>query len=236
MNKNRKITIIGCCIALALTMFLFIINSGMKLKYDMKARSIAESVRKIKADEFKKYGVKISRLKYGYTIYNADTDMYNVVYYAKWIEEEDPNWFFVRVELISSKLIFVDVDDSNDYAGEKEKTIKKIISSPSSSDGKKSKWIRVDRIKFHSVINTFLWTAFYLILIMLFLINKSSIKRLFDTIYKKILIKNGKSDKSLIENSNNNITKLEELSQMLNMGLITDEEFQSKKMDILEKM
>jgi len=236
MNKNRKITILGCCFAFVLIMFLFIINSGMKLKYDMRARSIAESVRKNKAVEFKTFGVKISRLKYGYTIYNADKDVYNVVYYAKWIEEEDPDWFFVRVELTGSKLIFVDVDDSNGYAGEKEKNIKKIISVPSSPDGKKSKWVRVDRIKFHSIISTFLWSALFLILIMLFLFNKSNIKRLFNTFYKKIINKDGESDKSLIENSNNNITKLEELSQMLKMGLITDEEFQSKKMDILEKM
>lgn len=233
MNKNKKITIIGCCFALIFIMLLLIINSGMKLKYDMRARSIAESFRKNKAEEFKELGVKIGRLKYGYTIYNADSDVYNVVYHARWIEEEEPEWFFVRVELSSSKLIFTGVDDFNDFAGEKEKTIKKIIISPSSTDGKESKWELVDRMKYQGVFNILLWSAFYLILIILFLINKSKIKSFYDTMHKKIIYKN---DKSVIINNNNNINKIEELSRMLDMGLITVEEFQSKKNDILEKM
>ena len=188
MNKKRKITIIGCCFALMLIILLFITNSGMKLKYDMKARSIAESFRKNKANEFKESGAKIGRLKYGYTIYNADSDVYNVVYYARWVDEEESDWFFVRVKLLGSKLIFSDVEDYNKFAGKKEKTIKKIIVSPSSPDGKESKWVLVDRMKYQGTINTLLWAAFYLILITLLLVNKRKMKDLYDIIRKKIIV------------------------------------------------
>lgn len=231
--KKKKITIIGCCFALMVIILLFITNSGMKLKYDMKARSIAESYKKNKADEFKEFGVKVGKLKYDYTTYNADLNVYNVVYYARWVEEEESEWLLVSVKLSGSKLIFSEVDDSNMFAGKKEKTIRNFIISPSSPDGKESKWVLVDRMKHQGTINTLLWLIFYFILMILLLVNKSKIKDLYDTMHKNIIVKN---DKSVIVKNNNNVKKLDELSSMLDSGLITVEEFQSKKMEILEKM
>lgn len=58
----RKNIIGSCVIGLVLVLILLATNAGMKLKYDTKARSTAELVKKNKEKEFAKFGVKISKL------------------------------------------------------------------------------------------------------------------------------------------------------------------------------
>lgn len=234
MKNKKKIIIVSCIIGLVSVMILLATNVGMKLKYDIKARNTAELVKKNKADEFANFGVKIGKLKYMYTMHDPSTNTYKVVYYAKWTDE-DPSWFFVQVYLNGSTLSIENSDDYSSYYGEEEKAIKNTIKYTSRLEEKDTIWNRVDRMKSQGAINLIFILAMLSIGAINLFLNKDKIRSLYDTLVKN---KSNKLRFNGVTKSKDtsNISKLEELSIMRDKGLISDQEFQAKKNQILDNI
>lgn len=230
MKNKKKIFIGSCVVGLVLVLILLVTNAGMKLKYDTKARSTAELVKKNKAEEFAKFGVKIGKLNYMYTMHDPSTNKYKVVYYAKWTDEE-PSWFFVQVYLNGSTNSIENSDDYNSFYGEKEKAIKNTIKYISQD----TIWNRADRMKSQGAINLILVLALLAIVTTNLFLNKDIISSLYDTLAKNKSNKFRFNDVTKNKDTSN-ISKLEELSKMLDKGLISEQEFQAKKNEILDNI
>jgi hypothetical protein len=234
MKNKKKIIIVSCVIGLVLVMILLATNVGMKLKYDTKARSTAELVKKNKADEFAKFGVKIGKLKYMYTIHDPSANTYDVVYYAKWTDEK-PCWFFVHVYLNGSTKSIENSEDYTSFYGEEEKAIKNTIKYTSISEYNDTIWNRADRMKSQSAINLIFILALLAIVTINLFLNKDIIRSLYDTLVKNKSNKLRFNDVTKSKDTSN-ISKLEELSIMRDKGLISDQEFQAKKNQILDNI
>lgn len=162
-----------------------------------------------------------------YTMHDASTNNYKVVYYAKWTDEE-PRWFFVQVYLNGLTKSIENSDEYTSFYGEEEKTIKNTIKYTSRSEYKDTIWNRVDRMKSQGAFNLIFILALLAIVTVNLFLNKDIIRSLYDTLVKNKSNKLRFNDATKNKDTSN-ISKLEELTKMRDKGLISDQEFQAKK-------
>nr|WP_314466156.1 SHOCT domain-containing protein [uncultured Clostridium sp.] len=232
MKNKKKNIIAGSCTIFILVIFLIVINFGFKMGYEKKTRKIADMWFKISVDEDEKPG----RLKYLYAMYNKDIDIIEVTYYAKLGNSMigDSDWLQLSVPLSSDKKL----------AGEPEAVYcpeyyyEEYMARPDKvkvMEDDRGEWERIDRMKGQGVINGICILALLTISGFILFCSKDDIKNILNKQNKN---SSAISDKTLInaESNSTNLNKLKELTLMKENGFITEEEFETKKRDIIDKM
>lgn len=105
-------------------------------------------------------------------------------------------------------------------------------------EDERGKWERIDRIKGQGIINGIAVLAILTITGFILFYSKDDIKNIFPGPNKENKNSSDISDKTLLstESNHTNFNKLKELSLMKEDGFITEEEFEAKKRDIIDKM
>lgn len=232
MKNKKKFIIAGSCTIFILVVFLFVFNLGLKKEYEKKTRKFADLWFDILVDKDEIPG----KLKYLYTMHNKDKDLIEVIYYAKLGNSifRDSNFVQFSIPLSSDKKLMgepelVHCEDSfyEDYFSKPDKV--KLIQD------ERGEWEKIDGMKGQGVINIIGILAILSISGFILFYSKEDIKN--------ILIKKKKNtsdmiDKNIIntESDNKTLNKLKELSLMKENGFITEEEFEAKKREIIDKM
>lgn len=232
MKKKKKIIIAGCCTIFILAVFLFVFNFGLKKEYEKKTRKFADTWFNILVDKDEKPG----KLKYLYTMYNKDNDLIEVIYYAKLDNSSlsDSDWVELSIPLSSDnkfigepELVHCGESYYEEYFSKPDKV--KVIQD------KRGKWEKIDERKGQGVINVIGILALLSISGFILFYSKENIKN--------ILTKQNKNssdmiDKTLIKTESNNtsLNKFKELTLLKENGFITEEEFEAKRRDIIDKM
>ncbi|WP_349673062.1 SHOCT domain-containing protein [Lacrimispora sp.] len=235
MKNKKKVLIIGSCIIFILIVFLLVINLGPKMNYEKKTRKYANMWFEISVDKEEEPG----SLKYLYTIHNKDKNLTEVIYYTKLGNSilRDSDWLQLIIPISEdAKVIgepqFIYNPDYmyEEYMARPDKVT--VI------EDERGTWERVDRIKGQGFINAFAVLALLMTAGGLLFYNKDDIKKILSSSNKENIVSSNLNDKTLksVGSENVNLNKIKELSLMKEGGLITEEEFETKKRDIIDKM
>ncbi len=235
MKNKKKVLIIGSFIIFILIVFLLVINLGPKMNYEKKTRKYANMWFEISVDKDEEPG----SLKYLYTIHNKDKNLTEVIYYTKLGNSilRDSDWLQLIIPISEdAKVIgepqFIYNPDYmyEEYMARPDKVT--VI------EDERGTWERVDRIKGQGFINAFAVLALLMTAGGLLFYNKDDIKKILSSSNKENIVSSDLNDKTLksVESENINLNKIKELSLMKEGGLITEEEFETKKRDIIDKM
>jgi hypothetical protein len=231
MKNKKKIIIAGCCTIFILVFFLFVFNLGLKKDYEKKTRKFADTWFNILVDKEEIPG----KLKYLYTMYNKDKDLIEVIYYAKLGNSifSDSNWAELSIPLSSD----------NKFIGEPELVhcqdyfYEEYFSKPDKVkfiEDERGKWEKIDKMKGQGIINVIGILALLSISGFILFYGKEDIKKILSKQNKK---SSDMIDKTLIKTGNNtNLNKFKELTLLKENGFITEEEFEAKRRDIIDKI
>lgn len=235
MKNKKKVLIIGSCIIFILIVFLLVINLGAKKNYERKTRKYANMWFKITVDKEEEPG----SLKYLYTLHNKEKNLTEVIYYTKLGNSilRDSDWLQLIIPISEdAKVIgepqFIYNPDYiyEEYMARPDKVT--VI------EDERGTWERVDRIKGQGFMNGFAVLALLITAGGLLFYSKDDIKKILASFNKDNIISSDLNDKTLknVEGENINLNKIKELSLMKEGGLITEEEYENKKRDIIDKM
>lgn len=226
MSKNKKIILFSYCVAFAITFFLLLLGLRYISWQDIWARNTAKTVLDYDVKKDTPETVKIGKLKYAYTLYNSDVNKYRVTYYAT-IDDPQNNYKCIEIYVYMNALTMS--EEEIGYSYEDIQNYYLSFNKYNDSDGE---WVNLDDVKNNK--NGFILAFIIVFISGLVVLFKKEKKISNNPSY--VFSNDNINDKTPLKSKGNNINKLKELTRMKDEGLITEEEFQAKKKDILDKM
>jgi len=233
MKKGIKI-LISFVLAIIFIIIFIINNFALRIKYEIPTKKMAKFYYNINTQE--NDDVHYSKLHYLFTSYNEKNNIYRVNYYAL-IDGKENEWLMVETDLNGSNMQIANMDVYERTSDTSIKIYKNNFISINDFDGT---WVKLDKTKLQNLINFILILTLLMIVILFMYLKRDVLSKVLNNIKSKnIKTKNIKRDDSLVlnqESDNDNIRKMKELSIMKEKGFITEEEYQNKKKDIIDKM
>jgi len=232
MKKGIKI-FVSFILAIIFVIIFIINNFALRIKYEIPTKKIANlyyHVNTLENDD-----VHYSKMKYLFTTYNEKSNIYRVNYYAL-IDGKENEWLIIETDLNGSDMQIANMDVYERTSETSINVYKNNFTSITDFDGT---WVKLDKIKLQSLINFLLVLTLFAILILFIYLRRDKIHTVLAEVSnkEKSNIKNRDSSPALNQEGNNrNLEKLKELSIMKERGYISEEEFQNKKKDIIDKM
>lgn len=228
MKKSLKI-LISFVLAIIFIIIFIINNFALRIKYEIPTKKIAKLYYHVNTLE--NVDVHYSKMKYLFTTYNEKNNTYRVNYYAL-IDGLENEWLIIEADLNGSDMQIANMDVYERTSETSIKTYKNNFVSINDFDGT---WVKLDKTNLQNLINLLLIITLLVIIILFVYLKKEMIYKVTNNIKSK----NIKSNPSITlnqESNNINIQKMKELSIMKEKGFITEEEYQNKKKDIIDKM
>ena len=232
MKKGIKI-FVSFILAIIFVIIFIINNFALRIKYEIPTKKIANlyyHVNTLENDD-----VHYSKMKYLFTTYNEKSNIYRVNYYAL-IDGKENEWLIIETDLNGSDMQIANMDVYERTSETSINVYKNNFTSITDFDGT---WVKLDKIKLQSLINFLLVLTLFAILILFIYLRRDKIHTVLAEVSnkEKSNIINCDSSPALNQEGNNrNLEKLKELSIMKERGYISEEEFQNKKKDIIDKM
>ncbi|MGC6174994.1 SHOCT domain-containing protein [Lacrimispora sp. 38-1] len=232
MKKGIKI-LISFILAIIFVIIFIINNFALRIKYEIPTKKTANlyyHVNTLENDD-----VHYSKMKYLFTTYNEKSNIYRVNYYAL-IDGKENEWLIIETDLNGSDMQIANMDVYERTSETSIKVYKNNFTSITDFDGT---WVKLDKTKLQNLINCLLVMILFAVLILFIYLKRDTIHTVLAEVSNKEKSNNINRDSSPAlgqEGNNINLEKLKELSIMKEKGYITEEEFQNKKKDIIDKM
>lgn len=232
MKKSIKI-LISFVLALTFVIIFVINNFAFRIKYEVPTKKLAKLYYRVHTLE--NDNVHFGKMKYLFTTYNEKNDTYRVNYYAL-IYGRDDEWLMVEVDLNGSDMQISNLDVYETTNEDSVRDYRRNFKSIRDYDGT---WIKLDKIRLQNIVNIVLTITLLALIILLIYLKKDKIHTVLSEVSNKAKSNNANHNVPLAssqEGSNTSLEKLKELTIMKESGYITEEEFQNKKKEIIDKM